>query len=393
MQKTKFDIFFYEEINPKKLNFDLLLPRDRKILISFRAQLMENVFFTEKQANLLVKILKENKNRLKDYVPGIEDSLQDIEWSSPFRIVKKFRDVFLNNEDFSNITVKFNFDKGLRDIVCSLAPRVKGNFSAKSSTEFKFSLNEHNLILLFNELKQFNFNFDEKIEKMHEEMEKIRISSRDMFDIFSIENKKILDSVKNDIGDITKHNLLLLHDRKFRYQYKISENIKKNSLSEKIAQRESVRVFINEDIFSLTETIRSLIELKRLPVLVVFEPHSSLNCKKHIDLLNYALSNNNIKDQVGVYFRFDKSDDNHGFNKTINELKYNSYLTEETKFVGVANNKLPKFIIKSPWEPMSVISFTNNFKGTKTAVYASRADLVIYYNKAKPLNGNVYDIV
>jgi hypothetical protein len=387
------DTFFLEEINPLKFNFDVFLPKDRKILISFRTQLTQHVFFTERQANLLIKILKENKSRIGPQVSSLENFLSDVKWSQPFRIVKKFREVFIDNSSSLSLTVKFNFDKTLRDKIYSLSSQVEGKFLAISSNEFKFSLNENNLMLLIDSLKPYKFSFDEKIEKIHQEIEKIRKDTPSMFDIFSTTNNKIINSVKNDIGSISLDNVLLLQDRKFRYQYKISEKIEENSLSAKIAQRDSVKIFINKDQYTLSETIKSLIELKRLPVLLIFEGHSNLNNKNCLDLVNHALTNNNIVDDIGIYFRFDANEDTHGFNKKISEIGYNKVLSENTSFAGIANNKLPKFMLKSPWRPKTVISFTNNFKSNKSAVYSSQADLVIFYNTVKPLYGNIYDIV
>jgi hypothetical protein len=393
MTTDTLDSFFIDNVNPLKFDFDVFQPKDRKILISFRAQLTQNVFFTERQANLLVKILKENKNRIESHVPNIEPALNDVKWSQSFRIVKKIREVFIENSNSLPLTVKFNFDRAIRDKVQMLSSRVEGKFLSISSSEYRFSLNENNVMLLVSTLGPYKFNFDEKIQKIYQEIEKIRKNADTMFNVFSIDNPKIIKSIENDIGLISADNLLLLQDRKFRYQYKISEKIEGNSLSAKIAQRDSVKIFINKDQYTLSETIKSLVDLKRLPVLLIFEGHSNLANKNCLDLLNHALDNNDITDQIGIYFRFDSNDDHHGFNKKINELGYNKILSDQSQIVGIANNKLPKFMLKSPWRPKTVISFTNNFKSNKASVFSNMADLVIYYNTVKPLYGNIYDIV
>ena len=98
-----------------------------------------------------------------------------------------------------------------------------------------------------------------------------------------------------------------------------------------------------------------------------------------------ALESNSIAD-VGIYFRFDNTtEQNKIFNDLINTLKYNSKLDKNTKIVGLANNKLPKFLVKDQWKPNSIISFTNNFKNNKTSVYCDDVDLIIYYHDKAPL--------
>ena len=137
------------------------------------------------------------------------------------------------------------------------------------------------------------------------------------------------------------------------------------------------------------ELIKSLKELNRLPVLVIFEGHDPKVNKLTLDLLQTALEKNEITDNVGIYFRFGNVADTSGFNETISTLKYNSLLTEQTNLAGIANTKLPKFMIKSEWKPQSVISFTTSFRNNKSSVYCNDVDLIVYYTDKQPLHGGV----
>jgi menaquinone-dependent protoporphyrinogen IX oxidase len=60
-------------------------------------------------------------------------------------------------------------------------------------------------------------------------------------------------------------------------------------------------------------------------------------------------------------------------------------LTPDTKIVGVQSGKIPKFLLKNDWKPMSVISIGNTLRHNKTAVYANCCDLVISYTDKEPL--------
>jgi hypothetical protein len=104
--------------------------------------------------------------------------------------------------------------------------------------------------------------------------------------------------------------------------------------------------------------------------------------------LEISLKNCGVANDIGIYFRFDNiSEHNKNFNNLVSQLGYNAQLTDSTLVAGIANNKLPKFLLKSKWYPKSVISFSNNFKANKTSVYCDAVDLIVYYNEKRPLGG------
>jgi len=387
------DKFFIDNLGPSKIDYTLLFPRDRKILVSFRTQLLRNIFFTERQANLLVKILKDNKKIIESQTSSIDEVIDEVKWSKDFRTIEKIRKISLEESEKSSILVKFNFDKTIKDKLYLNSGKFIGNFVAVSSTEFKVSFNENNLMLLKNELKEFKFEFDEKLTLIIEKIEEILKNKEEHFNILTTSNQKLINAVKKDIGEISEENILLLQDRKIRYQYKIFKEIEKNTLASKIAHRTSTKIFINSEQYTLTDVIVALNELKRFPILTIFEGHSSFPNKESLDTLAVALENINLKDNVGIYFRFDTDQDHAGFNKLINHLNFNQQLSDKTQVAGIANNKLPKFMLKTSWRSSTVISFSNNFKSNKASVYACDADLIIFYSKTKPLGGNINDIL
>jgi len=131
----------------------------------------------------------------------------------------------------------------------------------------------------------------------------------------------------------------------------------------------------------------ALYELNRLPVLFVFNGHDSKECLQNLKKMEKSLKNCDLN-KVGIYFRFDSAgDSNKDFNASISHLGYNVKLDKQTLVAGIANNKLPKFMLKNGWYPNSVISFSNNFKSNKTSVYCDAVDLIVYYNDKRPLGG------
>jgi len=186
--------------------------------------------------------------------------------------------------------------------------------------------------------------------------------------------------------------LQLLQDRKIRYQYKNTQKIQENSLENKIANRESRKIFVGADI-GFTELMSSLKNLKRFPVMLIFDGHQSLKDKKNLKFVENAVKELNLGDDIGIYFRYNKESDSEKFNQEINALAYNKDLTGTTTVVGISNNKIPKFMIKSQWKPQTVISFTSSFKSNKSYVYCSDVDLIVYYGVTQPLDQEVHAIV
>jgi hypothetical protein len=365
--------------------------KDKRILVSLYKQVNSGVFLTENQSNLLVKILRENLKTIVDRFSGVTAIIEDNKWSQPFRQIRKIRKIYLS-EGYNNVFfVEFSYNAKLRDKISQLNAKA-GEVVSVTATKYSISLNEGNLCDVLAMFSKDNFEIDEKIVDFYLEIENIRKNTSHPFDIFSTTNEKLRKSVVDDVQLISNENVLLLQDRKIRYQYEITEKIDDFTLSTKIAHRIGRKLFINSDSYHLLDVINSLIELKRLPLLMVFDGHSSSKDKRALNFVENALTSCNI-DNVGIYYRYDKTEDKENFNQEIARLGYNKNLLEDTLVAGISNTKLPKFMIKSDWKPKTVISFTNSFKSNKTFVYCNNVDLVIYYGNTQPLDKDVHAIM
>jgi hypothetical protein len=371
-------------------NVDCKIPaKDRRILISLSGQIDQGSFLTENQANLLVKILKENEKTIELSSIDLKSALQTPVWSQPFRVIEKIRKIYLNSDHPDLIFIEFSHDKRLKSKLMSLNGRISGTVTSLSPKVYTVLFCEKNIHVVMKEFANDQFTIDEKIAIFNQEIRKIVKVSTNPFNVFQLENKNLKNSIEADIGPITPANLLLLQDRKFQYQYQISEKIAEKSLTAEIAQRQSTRIFVNSKQVSLVSLIKSIKELHRFPLLVIFDGHASKTDKQSLDLLAEAITANDLDDQIGIYFRFNQSADTANFNTAISELKYNKNLGNDTTVVGIANNKIPKFLVNLNWKPKSIISFTPNFKNNKSYVYFSDVDLSIYYADRQPLVGGI----
>jgi hypothetical protein len=118
---------------------------------------------------------------------------------------------------------------------------------------------------------------------------------------------------------------------------------------------------------------------------VVFDSNDPKKCLEELSNLSESLEENNINNQVGIYFRLDNNGIGKEFNQMIADKQYNCQLDTTTKIVGIANGKIPKFLLKSSWKPMSVVSIGKLLNHNKTSVYTNCCDLVINWSDFEPI--------
>lgn len=366
--------------------------RDKRILISLSRQLTSGLFLTENQGTLLIKIIKENLKEFSKIDKTIEFIVDTATWSYSFRVPKKIKKIYIDSNTPELIIIEFSFSNRLREKIAMLNSELFGSVISYDS-KYHVALSEPAIKAVVEMFSIEDFEIDQKILDFYQEILAITKSPSSNFSVFTEKNKFLIKNIENDVGEISLDNLLLLHDRKIRYQYEISKKIEENSLTAKIASRTTRKIFINNTKFSLADVVASLVELKRSHLMIIFEGHDHKINKNSLSVLENALLVNKGLDNVGIYFRFEKSTEIENFNTDVAKLGYNKPLDTTTDVVGIANNKLPKFILKNKWKPESVISFTTAFKNNRSAVYCSDVDLIIYYGDKVPLNEEVHVLV
>lgn len=367
--------------------------RDKKILISLSKQILSGHFLTENQAKLLGKILKENSQHLTLLNSDQLNVVENPRWSQSFRVIDQLRKIFLSKDHDGRILVEFTYNKRLRQIVSDLNKVIEGQMLSVNGKQYSIPLTEQNVYNVVKTFKTHGFEIDPILMKFYEEISEILSGTRDQFEIFKIVNDKLLLSIKKDVNVIDETNLVLLNDRSHRFQYSVFQKNPEISLKNSIASRNNTKIWIDSKVTSLDNVVSALNDLNRFPLLIIFNGHDSKECLQHLKKLSNSLKTIDADSSVGVYFRFDNiTEQNKEFNNSVASLGYNTALNENTLVAGIANNKLPKFMISSKWRPQSVITFSNNFKNNKTSYYCDDVDLIVYYNDKRPL-GNVDAIV
>ncbi len=367
---------------------DIVSSRDFKVLKSLHLNLTKGIFFTINQSDLLKKILIENREKIASHYEDFENILKLSLWSKPFRIVETVRKIYLsdNTEKEIKIIIEFSFSSNLRKIMQEISKNLTNLEPVTNGKFYIVDLDEKNIVTLVESFKNHKFSIDEKIIEYYNTIKywkKEEIFGQ--FDIESILNQNFQKAISDDLGIETPLTQAIINDRRIRYQYFCKPIIEPKNLAETLAMREKSYVWLDKNKHSLDEIIVALKELRRLPILVVFDSQNEKQCFEDLKNLSENLEKNDIFTDVGIYFRFDNTEDGSTFNKYVAEKKYNSRVTKDTKIVGIQNGKIPKFLMKSDWKPMSVISLNNNLRNNKTSAYANCCDLVIAYTEKEPI--------
>lgn len=366
--------------------FEIIESNDKKILISLYRHVNDTFFITEKQGNLLLRIL----NFYKDcFDINYKKILEYPKWSKPFRILQTVKNIYISTEK-NRIEIEFSYDKDIKKKIMSLMPYIKGNFSIHSPTLISTDLNEKNILLLVDHLRLSNFICSTELLQIYDNIQIMLEKKQDILDTTVNFNSKFKEKLLEDITNKTNLLDVKILDRRIRYQYNFSLQNNTKELYFQIANRNSTNVFINKSLYNIQELLVNLQTLERLPVLIIIDSRNIPECISCIT----NLATHKTFGNTGVYFRLDNScEENTNFNNLIKNHQLNAYLDSETSIAVIGNNTLPKFFIKAKWRPRSVISFTNGFRNNKAHVYCNDIDLKIYYNNTAPIIGDLYEVL
>ena len=373
---------------------EILAKRDSRVLRSLATSISSNMFITENQSKLLLKILDENCEKFEIFKDEISETIKAPMWSQRFRFIEQVRKFYIGKdlEHEPCLILEFTFSSQIRKILQNLAKNLENLTQRNPGKSYEAELTEHNIVVLFEALNKLNFDIDETIKTHYETIKSwSKTDFSNQFLITSMTNQNFLKHITADLGVETSVESLIINDRSKRYQYflKNDENAKNDekSLISIIANRPHTRVWIDKTTYSLIKVLDTLVELKRLPLLIVFDSRDEQKNQKNLNLLSDALEICGLDNDVGIYFRLPNTDSGVKFNQLIGEKKYNSPLDNKTQIVGVQSGKIPKFFLSNTWRPMSVIVLDNvmGMRHGKTAIYANCCDLILEYSDTAPI--------
>lgn len=362
---------------------ELVPGRDAHILKSLATGITNNMFLTEKQGSLLLTILENHIENISKFHTDIIESLKTPAWSKKFRHVEQIKKIIilLDAEGDPYISIEFSPNAQIRKKLNELSKLYNDIHEWNNGKIFRAELTERNIVILIDHLKKFNFDITEKLLDYYKTIKSwSEVEIQEQFLITNITNASFQNNIATDLGMETNIDQNTINDRSIRYQY-FTQNPKNpgETLVEYIANRSRTRVYVDKNQHSLSEIIASLQKLRRLPLLMVLDGTTDKKYYDNLEMIANALDNNNIDNNVGVYFRLSNDESGKKFNELVKQKQYNQRLDNDLQVAILSSGKLPKFFLTSDWKPMSVIAVDTQMglRHGKLSTYAQCCDLVI----------------
>ena len=370
---------------------ELIIAKDARVLRSLASSVGSHSFITENQSKLLMKILRENSEKMPEFKDEILQEISTPTWSRSFRQIEQVKKLFIKKADDHELTIfiEITYNQEIRKILQNLAKSVTGLVYTGKDGQWVADLTERNIVQIYEALNPAVFDIDPTIKTHYDTIKSwSKIEVENQFLITNITHPTFQKAITADLGINTDIDQNIINDRSVRYKYTTEKprNFGEN-LTENIANRSTTKIWVDKNQHTLDEVFTSLVELKRFPVLVVFDTLVNNKYLENLEILSKSLKNSGIDKNVGIYFRLPNDELGKKFNSIISDNQYNKQLDTNLLVAGVSSGKIPKFFLKNAWRPMSVIALDTKMglRHGKTSVYTNCCDLIIEYAEEKSM--------
>ena len=360
---------------------------DYKILESIATRLYYNQDrLTEKQAILVVKLLKKNRDVIRPHLPSIDQLLENPQWQHPFRVIPTIKKISI---DGAHILVEFPYEQ---DLVEALRGRNQDVHPIHAGAwdhevrKWKFQLTETNIEWLGNFLLTKGFDADEKFQQLYAEVIDVihNIENRLPMIVptssgFAIKNAhpKVPQPETNNLAEV----LFWARDYGITtWDDSIGSRIKSelHPITYKILSAGVKRPWVN----SLENGIEGFADALKYggPVLIVIPGGSEL--ESVVKWATFAASLGIKEENMSVMFRL--PNEQADFNTYVRDSNLNNPVDENTKIVFVST-KITKPLVKSGIRFKTVINLGYyNYLHFSMSAEVDNAQNLVYYSMKEP---------
>lgn len=278
------------------------------------------------------------------------------------------------------IAIRFTFQKKLITALEKL-PSSPAHYDKLKKVQY-FEYSERTLFNIINAFKDRNFSIDPIAQEIYDKI-CLFDSENVVPGIYNFELKNLPDSGKKliteELGDIAE-NIILYKDRSLKYGIAVND-VDNNTIEGKIANRRESNVSLDQYSVPIGKLLIALENLKRYKLMVLVEAKSDVETFDDVVSVHKHFSNLINPNEVSVSFRLDNVGDGIGFNNYIRDTKINNKVDKDTRIVYTLNNKLPKPLYQSDWQPDAILLLrSNGFIATRKVLDCyPGVDLVIHY--------------
>lgn len=399
MIKNIEDLIIYIHQNQDSFDFSKINIKDKAVVFSLVSQIKRNLNFTENQANLLVRILKDNRNMFL----SIEDFDQLIDkpiFKNPFRIIDRTRHidiVELNGK--KKISIRFPFDRRISKLISSIIPtRLEYQASTKS---YITKLDKNNIIELLSnpDVASYNFTIATELKEIYKSIKEIEENKGNYVPMIDYDGNYILKNchrtvenyfIKNKTDNFLS-NVFLANSLGLEY----SENITKKLLSgefdrsiSKLLLKKSNKLYLSTREYDTSIIASVLDNLNQWPVLIVLVDNETVD--KDLENWHTCFENFNIKShEISVLFR---SNTNKSINDYISSQKLNNLVDKNTKVVFI-KHKVPKILYKINFSPKIIISSSTFYAHFTTQKLINSHPFVLFHTDQTKANLTGIEVV
>jgi len=287
------------------------------------------------------------------------------------------------------ISVSFPFNRSLIDIIERLTREIKSYTFDNSGNRYYFRCDEENVLKVIGAFRHKGFEVDDELTNLYNKLTQIIKNKKDYLPIVEADRLVNFHPVTENyllekLGPPKVSNIVKYKDRAIQFgisginQSLLQAGLKDvSTLTSKLVARESPTVLIRPTEWTLDDIVLSLIELDRLPLLVLVSTEDAL---RDLKLMHSALNKYVDPAETAVLFRLD-NEKNADFNKYVKDQGLNNTVNKSTKVVYVSKDKLPKPLLKSKWAPSSVLRLGSYRIQTKIDHWIYESDLVMHYDR------------
>jgi hypothetical protein len=367
---------------------------DKKLIGSLSHQVDKGVGLTDRQLRLARKKLDEYKTYLESR--GVDADSAKSKTDLEIRHIDRSRWIrFDVSDDGVKIAVRFRYAKKLIDEIERVKKHTSwSTYDAENKTWY-FEYTESNLYEIVNAFHRFDFEISDAVYRIYGQICELDPQSV-VPGVYEGELKNLpsraVEMLEEEIGAVSQDTLALYKDRSIRYglHYFDSNDLWRSVsqysyLAQKIANRSAPSVVVEDNAFPVENIVLALEELKRLPVLVVIPSQTP----ETVVEIHKSIRNIIPPEDASVMFRLDNDSEGAYFNSWIKEQGLNNPIDKNKRILYTIDNRIPKPILSSEWQPRSVISLAQStmlVSTRKILNYYADQDLIVHLENA---NGNI----
>ena len=375
-----------------------LHPDNPRIMFSIAKQVFRGTALTQKQHELVKSLLVEYyADQFKERDIDVVEHVDNLRF--PYREVNQ--EHWLKVLDVKHpktyvetkmLVIRFPFNKKVISRIDELKNNSDKDYFYKDHKHY-FPLTERNVYKLVTIARRFRhkFDIDNEVQTIFDKCMEYE-DNREQYlpGVYDYKIKNIpiqqFQHLHEDIGEVDVDNLFKYYDRRRKYglcEFDImsvtDSMMGLNALSKQLIDRPSTAVMVNSKKWTLDNLLDSLFEMDRLPIAVVLDDETALDT---LIEMHRRLTLRIPTEQMSVMFRLDKGKkDADAFNQFVRDKALNNYVDKNTKVVYINNNKVPKPVYRSDWEPLTLFLYTRQSIGRQMQQWCEGHDFILQYDE------------